>query len=68
MNLANVQAIEQNRKRKEDERAAAEITVLSRPKGEAGSTAKGFNLQEAMGLKDKGSLYNEILVCHVWQW
>ena len=65
MNLANVQAIKQNRKRKEDERAAAEIMVLSRPKGEAGSTAKGFNLQEAMGLKDKGSLYNKILVCHV---
>ena len=65
MNLANVQAIEQNRKRKEEECAAAEITVLSRPKGEAGSTTKGFNLQEAMGLKDKGSLYNEILVCHV---
>lgn len=65
MNLANVQAAECNRLHKEEERAAAEITVLERPKGEAGSTMKGFNLQEAMGLNDKGLLYNKILVCYV---
>ena len=65
MNLANVQAAEHKRLRKEEERAAAEINVLDRPKGEAGSTTKGFNLQEAMGLNDKGPLYNDILVCYV---
>lgn len=64
MNLANVQASERKRQRKEEELAAAEITMLARPKGEAGSTVRGFNLQEAMGLKDNVPLYNEILVCH----
>ena len=62
VNLANVHAAERKRQREEEERAAAEINVMVRPKGEAGSTTKGFNLQEAMGLSDKGSLYNEILV------
>jgi hypothetical protein len=46
------------------EEAAADITVLFRPKGEAGSTTKGFNLQESKGLNDNGPLYNDILVCH----
>lgn len=64
MNLANVQEAERKRHRKEEMRAAAEITALVRPKGEAGSMTKGFNLQEAMGLKDNALLYNEILVCH----
>ena len=45
---------------------ASEITVLERPKGEAGSTSpKGFNLQEAMGLEDKSLLYNDMLVSYV---
>lgn len=64
MNLANVQAAERKRQRNEEMRVAAEITALVRPKGEAGSTTKGFNLQEAMGLNNKGPLYNEILVSH----
>ena len=48
--------------------SAEKITTLVRPKGEAGNTKKGFNLQEAMGLNmesDKVVLYNEILVCHI---
>jgi hypothetical protein len=61
VNLANVQAAERKRQREE---AAADITVLFRPKKEAGSTTKGFNLQESMGLNDNGPLYNDILVCH----
>jgi hypothetical protein len=65
VNLANVQAAERKRQRKEEKDAAAEITVLARPKGEAGSATKGFNLQEAMGLNEKVSLYNDILVCHI---
>jgi hypothetical protein len=63
VNLANVQAAERKRQR-DEEVPAVEIAVLSRPKGEAGSTKKGFNLQEAMGLNDNPLLYNEILVCH----
>ena len=61
MNLANVQASKHKRQHME---AGAEITVLVRPKGEADSATKGFNLQDAMGLNDKGHLYNDILVCH----
>ena len=51
---------------KEAMRATAKkITMLARPKGEAGSTKKGFNLHKAMGLNsssDKALLYNEIMV------
>ena len=60
MNLANVQAAERKRQCME---AGAEITVLVRPKGEAGNATKGFNLQDTTGLNDKGHLYNDILVC-----
>ena len=62
MNLAKVQAVKRKRQRDEEQRVAAEITTLVRPKGEAGSATKGFNLQEAMGLEENGVLYNEILV------
>ena len=62
MNLAKVQAVERKRQRNEEQRVAAEITTLVRPKGEAGSATKGFNLQEAMGLEENSVLYNEILV------
>ena len=62
MNLAKVQAVEHKRQRDEEQHVAAEITTLVRPKGEAGSATKGFNLQEAMGLEENGVLYNEILV------
>ena len=62
MNLAKVQAVERKRQRDEEQRVAAKITTLVRPKGEAGSATKGFNLQEAMGLEENGVLYNEILV------
>lgn len=50
---------------KEECTTAKKITTLMRPKGEAGNTKKGFNLQEAMGLNkssDKIVLYNEIMV------
>jgi hypothetical protein len=63
VNLASVQAAKFKRKHKDEKCAAAEIAVLVRSKGEVGSTTKGFNLQEAMGLKDNAPLYNEILVC-----
>ena len=62
MNLAKVQAVKRKRQRDEEQCVAAEITTLVRPKGEAGSATKGFNLQEAMGLEENGVLYNEILV------
>jgi len=71
--LAATQAAERKRKREENEEAmhaaAKKITTLARPKGEAGSMKKGFNLQEAMGLNgssDKALLYNEIMVRHPW--
>lgn len=67
--MAAAQAAERKRQREENEEAtraaAKKITMLARPKGEAGSTKKGFNLQEAMGLNgssDKALLYNEIMV------
>ena len=62
MNLAKVQAVEHKCQRDEEQHVAAEITTLVRPKGEAGSATKGFNLQEAMGLEENSVLYNEILV------
>ena len=72
MNLAAAEATERKRKCQENEEAmhasAEKITTLVRPKGGAGNTKKGFNLQEAMGLNtesDKVVLYNEILVCHI---
>ena len=55
MNLANVQVAE--RKHQREEVATTEISVMDRPKGEAGSTKKGFNLQEAMGLSDNALFY-----------
>ena len=67
--MAAAQAAERKHQREENEEAmhaaAKKITMLARPKGEAGSTKKGFNLQEAMGLNsssDKALLYNEIMV------
>ena len=62
MNLVKVQTAERKRRREEEQRVAAEITPLVRPKGEAGSGSKGFNLQEAMGLEENSALYNDILV------
>jgi hypothetical protein len=59
-----VNLAKERKRQREEMPPAVEIAALPRPKGEAGSTKKGFNLQEAMGLNDNALLYNEILVCH----
>jgi hypothetical protein len=40
-----------------------EIVPLHKPRGEAGDKKRGFNLQDAMGLKNDDALYKVILVC-----
>jgi hypothetical protein len=55
--LAKVAQVEKTKAKE-----TSEIKTMGRPKGEAGSKRKGFNLQEAMGLKDNNILYNSIMV------
>jgi len=60
--LAKLEKTSRKRKREKSEKKV-KIERLERPKGESGSKKKGFNLQDAMGLKDNTDLYNSIKVC-----